>query len=104
MEARRLILAEEMFKPSAPLRQRQSDKGLAIELQQVEHHQLRRCVLRELADATFGRVKTKLQCVERERVTDRDDQLAVEQEMACFQAAQHLDHLGKIARQRLAGL
>ena len=55
---------------------------LAAELEQVERHQLGRGFRRQLADAAFGRMQPQLQRLERQRVADRDDQLAVEQEAA----------------------
>ena len=44
-------------------------------------HQLGRVSGGELADPAFRRMQAQLQRFERERVVDRDDELAVEQEM-----------------------
>ena len=64
----------------SPLRQRLAREVLAAETQQVEQHQLGGAFGRQLSDPALGRVEAKLQGVERERVTHRDDQFAVEEE------------------------
>jgi hypothetical protein len=48
-------------------------------------------------------VQPKLQRLERQRVAGGDDQLAVQQELALLHLAEHLEDLGKVAAERLAG-
>src|SRR5690348_15147418 len=49
-------------------------------------------------------MKAQLQRVERQRVADGNDELAVEQELPCLEAAQHFGDFREVSRQRLAGL
>ena len=98
------IRTEEVLQLLAAFGERHAGDRLSAVLEQVEDHELCRSLLGKLANATFGRMQTQLQCLERQSVAAGDDQLPVDQELLRLQAAQHLSDLGKIARKRLARL
>ena len=72
-------------------------------LQQIEHDQQRRRFLGELLHAARRRMDALQQRVEREHLAFGHDDLAVEHEGLGLERAHRLDHVGEIARQRLAG-
>ena len=98
------FLCKEPLESLPALAERRIDQRLAGEREQVERHQLGGRFGGELADAALGRMEPKLERFERKHVTGRDDQLAVEEELAFFHRAKHLHHLGEIAAERLARL
>ena len=104
MQSRRLVVREELFERVAPFRKRFVRQILAAKLQRVEQHQFGRMLGCELAHPALGGMKPKLKRVERQRIADRDDELAIDQEAALLQPAKHLDHVGKVAAERLARL
>jgi hypothetical protein len=72
--------------------------------QAVEQDEHSRHFRRQHAHAAFRRMQAILQRVERQAIAARDRQLAVKHEAVERQNAERIDHIGKIARQRFAGL
>ncbi len=83
------FLAKNVSSADAAVRERLAGERLAGQLEHVERHELGGCLAGQLADAALGRMKAELQRVERQRVADRDDQLAVEQEVPFLYRQQH---------------
>src|SRR5438270_11383971 len=80
LETWRHVGTKETLQLLAASRERFGGEILAVELEKVEHHQLRRSFVRQLAHAALGRMQPQLQRLERQNIGDGDDQLAVEQE------------------------
>ena len=70
----------------------------------VEQDQTGRSFGGELADATLGRVKTRLQCVEGKLAPEFNDQLAIEDEAFRLGVGQYRDDFRKEATERLGRL
>ena len=70
--------------------------------QQVEHDQAAPASRRQAWHAALGGMQAHLQRIERQRLADRDDQLAVEREARSGSAAEGRDDLREIAGQPLA--
>ena len=97
------ILTEELFQLFTPLRLGQLSEGFSVELEQIENHEFCRRLLGELPDATFRWMQSQLQRLEGQRVAYRNDEFPVQQETLRVEVAEHVDHFGKVARQRFAG-
>src|SRR5438309_988635 len=78
--------------------------GAALVDEKVEDDVQRWRRLRQLLDPALGRVNALEKIVERQRLSHRDDDLAVEDEFWGLQGAHRLHNLRKIPGQRLAGL
>src|SRR3954452_9671124 len=92
-----MVGGEEALERLTPLGQRLRRKRFAVELEQVEHHQLGGCFLGELAHSALGRMEPKLERFERQRVTRGNDQLAIEQEALGFELAEYLGDFGEVS-------
>jgi hypothetical protein len=97
-------LPEEPFERFAAFRERPGEQRLPGPGQQaIEEDQGGRCCARQAADAALCRMQPHLQRIEGELAIEGDDELGVEHECRTPERPQVREHLGKEARQRLAG-